>query len=234
MSFIGLLYSGLYLLYVADINISASFILMLIPFMVLFPVLTYGVWRMNRFAFVGSVVLSGFFWFFFGSFLVDDLGNPSNFSMFFGVSTVFFSLITTVVYSALGAKTFWRKGAVASPGKAIPRSSFFALVMAGFIIGGLVVGAFAGATESRLLGNLGKTADIVIVQGAGAQGNPAGYFSPANFTVHVGKAVTWSNGDGTTHTVTSTTREYSTRGTSPRAELIPTTSPRLEHIPTTA
>jgi plastocyanin len=206
VTFIGLVYSGLYLLYVTLSNISASFTLMLIPFMILFLGLAYGVWRTKRFAFIGSAVLSGFFLLFFGSVALEPLGNPSDFLLFFGVSTVFFSLITTVVYSVLGAKTFWKRSVDASlPRRTIPRSSFFALIMVGFIAGGLVVGAFAGQTQARLLGNLGKSADITILQGAGTQGNPAGYFSPANFTVKVGKSVTWSNGDGSTHTVTSTT-----------------------------
>ncbi len=203
--FLGLLYSGLYLVYLTALILptGASFIFMLIPFMVLFLALAYGVWRMNRFAFVVSIILSGIFLLFFGSFLVEDLGNPSSFSMFFGVVTVFFSLIATTVYSILGVRTFWRKGTVIAVGKTIPRSSFFALIMAGFIIGALVVGVFAGATEVRLLGNVGRTANIVIVQGSGTQGNAAGYFSPANFTAKVGQTVTWSNGDGSTHTVTT-------------------------------
>ncbi|MDA4128267.1 MAG: plastocyanin/azurin family copper-binding protein [Thaumarchaeota archaeon] len=202
---VGLLYSGLYLLYITItvLPTGATFIFMLIPFMVLFLVLAYGVWRMNRFAFVGSIILSGIFLLFFGSFLEETIGNPSSFSMFFAVVTVVFSLITTIVYSVLGVRTFWRKGTVIAVGKTIPRSSFFALVMVGFITGALVVGVFAGATEVRLLGNVGKTANIVIVQGAGTQGNAAGYFSPSNFTAKVGQTVTWSNGDGSTHTVTS-------------------------------
>ena len=44
---------------------------------------------------------------------------------------------------------------------------------------------------------------MVILQGAGNQGNPGGYFSPANYTVKVGQTVVWENGDGSTHTVTS-------------------------------
>jgi plastocyanin len=206
VTLIGLVYSAMYLVYVVVSKISASFILMLIPFTILFLALAYGVWRMNRFAFVGSAVLSGFFLLSFGSIALEPLGNPSNFFLFFGVFTVFFSLITTVVYSVLGAKTFWRGGSTtARQRKTIPRSSFFAMIMVGFIAGGLVAGAFAGQTEARLLGNLGKTVNIVIVQGADVQGNPAGYYSPANFTAKIGEAVTWSNGDVTIHTVTSTT-----------------------------
>jgi plastocyanin len=206
VTLIGLVYSGLYLVYVVVSNISAPEILMVIPFMILFLALAYGVWRVNRFAFVGSAVLSGFFLLLFSSPALEVLGNPSNFSLFFGVFTVFFSLITTVVYSVLGAKTFWRRGsATAQQRKTIPKSGFFAIIMVGFIAGGLVAGAFAGQTQARLLGNLGKTANIVIVQGAGTQGNPAGYYSPANFTAKIGEAITWSNGDGTMHTVTSMT-----------------------------
>lgn len=205
VTFIGLIYSGLYLTYVIIPNLTsgASFVLMLVPFVVLFLVLAYGVWRLNRFAFLGSIILTALFIFLEGSFALEALGNPSDSLIFFGVVTVFFSLIATFVYSVLGTRMFWRKGTMATARKTIPRSSFFALFMVGFIAGGLVIGAFAGPTEVRLLGNLGKQSNIVIVQGAGNQGNPAGYYNPASFTVKVGQAVTWSNGDGTTHTVTS-------------------------------
>jgi plastocyanin len=205
VTLIGLVYSGSYLTYIVVSNVSSSFVLMLIPFIVLFLAFAYGVWRMNRFAFVGSAALSGFFLLLFGSMALEPLGNPSDYPLYFGVFTVFFSLVTTVVYSVLGAKTLWRPGSdTARQRKTIPMSSFFAMIMVGFIAGGLVAGVFAGQTQARLLGNLGKSASIVIVQGAGTQGNPAGYFSPANFTAKIGQAVTWSNGDGSTHTVTST------------------------------
>jgi plastocyanin len=214
VTFIGLVYMGLFLFIYTGLYLpiaapynpqNASFALAAIPFTILFLALAYGVWRMNRFAFVGSAMLSGVSVLIYASFALDPLANPSFFPGFFEVYTVLFSMITTVVYSVLGVKTFWRKGATAFARKTSPRSSFFALIMLGFIAGGLVVGAFAGATQTRLLGNLGKSANISIVQGAQNQGNPAGYFSPASFTAKVGQAVTWSNGDGATHTVTSTT-----------------------------
>lgn len=222
VTFIGLVYSGLYLLYVVAPILMAGaaspFLLILLPFAALFLILAYGVWRLNRFAFLGSVVLAGLFLFLEGSFALDALGNPSDSSAFFGVVTVLFSLVATLVYSILGTRMFWRKGAIMAPRKTIPRSSFFALIMLGFIIGGLVIGAFAGPTQARLLGNLGKQADITIVQGAGNQGNAAGYYSPATFTVKVGQTVTWSNGDGGVHTVTSDTSGVFDSGNMPSGD----------------
>ncbi|MBI3841475.1 MAG: cupredoxin domain-containing protein [Thaumarchaeota archaeon] len=79
-------------------------------------------------------------------------------------------------------------------------SSAFALVVVGFIIGALVIGALAGATEARLLG--GATGDVSIVSGASSPSNPQ-FYSPSPFTVAAGHEVTWVNRDGTTHTVTS-------------------------------
>jgi plastocyanin len=81
----------------------------------------------------------------------------------------------------------------------IPFSSVVVLLVIGFVIGSLAVGLAAGATETRLLANSGKSAKVVIVQGAGSRGNPGGYFSPDNYTIKVGQTVTWANGDGTIH-----------------------------------
>jgi len=206
VTLIGLLYAGLYLLFFVIVpNLGVGFVLMLIPFTALFLILAFGVWKVNRFAFAGSAVLTAVFLILEGFFALEALGNPSDSTRFVGVVTVFFSLVATFVYSVLGTVKFWRKGAMAAPPRTILRSSIFALFMLGFIVGALVIGALAGPTEARLLGNLGKTADIVIVQGAATQGNPAGYYAPATFTAKVGQSVVWSNGDGTIHTVTTDT-----------------------------
>jgi hypothetical protein len=47
VTLIGLVYSGLYLVYLIVSNISSPDILMVIPFTILFLAFAYGVWRMN-------------------------------------------------------------------------------------------------------------------------------------------------------------------------------------------
>jgi plastocyanin len=207
-----MLYNTIYLAYLTvPILVAAGpsgFALIVIPFIILFLVGALLVWRMNRIGFLIGIVMSFIFILNFGTFLPTALGNPSSSSEFFGVATVFPTLVATFLYSILGFRTLWRKGAKPGPRRTIPYSSTTALLILGFIFGALVVGLFAGATESRLLANVGKSAGIVIVQGAGTQGNPAGYYSPSTFTTELGPSgtvtVTWSNGDGATHTVTST------------------------------
>lgn len=204
--FIGLLYSGLYLIYVVAPFLgaitSSPFLLILIPFIVLFLVLAFGVWKMNRFAFVGSVVLTALFLYIEGSFALEALGNPAAYDMFFGVMTVFFSLMAAFVYSILGARATWRKGAAMKPRRMIPYSSTLALVVFGIIIGGLIVGAIAGPTEARLLAGSGQSADVSIVSGAANQNNPE-FYHPTSFSATVGAPVTWVNADASTHTVTA-------------------------------
>ncbi len=70
----------------------------------------------------------------------------------------------------------------------------------GFVVGGLVVGLLAGATESRLLQN--GTGDILIVAGAANQNNGQ-FYNPSIFQAKVGQPVTWANRDIAAHTVTS-------------------------------
>jgi plastocyanin len=81
-------------------------------------------------------------------------------------------------------------------------SALLAFAVIGFVIGALVIGAFAATTETRLLASSSTTADITIVSNAAAQGTAAP-FSPVSFTVKVGATVTWVNRDSSVHTVTS-------------------------------
>ena len=87
--------------------------------------------------------------------------------------------------------------------KTIPRSSVAAVLILGFILGGLIVGLLAGGTQTRLLAASGSNGDITIVQGASSASNGQ-FYSPANFTIRLGATVTWVNHDSAPHTVTST------------------------------
>ncbi len=133
---------------------------------------------------------------------VEIYATPSSTYQFFETVTDLPVYAAILLYSILGILELRRKpgGEIPKTRKMIPRSSFTAFLVAGFIIGGLVVGLMAGATESRLLQN--GTGDIVIVSGAGQQNNPQ-FYNPALFTVKVGHTVSWANRDSTAHTVTS-------------------------------
>ena len=204
--FIGLLYSGLYLLYTVVLSLMAGgvadFVYILGPFVAIFLLAAFGVWRRFRFAFLGAAILSALFLFLEGPFVVDSFGNPANYELFFGTITIIFSLLASLVYSVLGFRMFWNKSGVAKPRKTMHFSSSLAWVFLGVIIGALFVGALAGATETRLLNN--GQADISIVAGAASPGSQ-NWYAPASFTAHSGDTVTWANRDGAAHTVTSDT-----------------------------
>jgi plastocyanin len=112
-------------------------------------------------------------------------------------------LFASIIYSFLGLARAWRSSTPPAPRRMIPASSLIVLLALGFVIGGVVIGAYAAQTESRLAAS-GSVAspDIMIVQGAGSSGNGE-FYLPANYTVIAGSTVTWVNHDGTTHSVTS-------------------------------
>ncbi|MDA4128939.1 MAG: cupredoxin family copper-binding protein [Thaumarchaeota archaeon] len=196
--------AGLALLTAAVINIPSAglgpFVLIVLLFTALFFVFAFGSWRGKRWGYIGGIIPSVIVNLLFGS-PTDILYNPGN-TEFPLAFTFYVASFLAIVYGAYG---FYTAKRTAVP-RQISRNSTLALVMAGVAIGGLLVGTFAGATQTRLLSVQGQQGDIKIVQGAGSL--TTGAYSPGNFTVKAGSTVTWSNGDSNVHTVTSTTGAF--------------------------
>jgi plastocyanin len=201
VSFLGLIYVFFVLLNVMISTNFAPFSLIFFPFGVLFLASAYMVWRGSRVGFVASAILGGIFLVLEGTQTLEGLAAVTIPLEFVSVTTAFPVLIAIVVYSVLGARMTWKKGAVPKTPRMIPASSFVILLLLGFILGALLVGFIAAGTESRLI-SASAGGDITIVQGAGNQNNGQ-FYAPPSFTVKAGTTVTWVNHDGSVHTVTS-------------------------------
>lgn len=199
--FLGLIYVALILTYVIFSTGFSPFSVVFIPFIAMFFVSAYGVWRRSRIGYAISLVLSAIFLVLEGAGITDALSAVTIPSEFLSVITAVPILVAVLVYSVLGLRQVWKKGMPAVSPRMIPASSLVILLVLGFIFGGIAIGLVAAGTEARLLGSAGG-GDITIVQGAGNQDN-AQFYSPSTFTVKAGATVTWVNLDGTTHTVTT-------------------------------
>jgi plastocyanin len=198
---LGLVYVTLVLLYVMVVTNFAPFSFIFVPFMVAYLVSAYAIRRGSKWGYVASAAGSAIFLLLQSSRIGDFFGAVTLPGEFLSGMTAVMVLLSVFIYSVLGVRQVWRKGALPSPPpRMIPVSSLVILLVLGFIIGGIVVGFVAADTERRLLGT--STADITIVPGAGSQTNPQ-FYSPANFAVKAGSTVTWVNHDGSSHTVTS-------------------------------
>ena len=86
----------------------------------------------------------------------------------------------------------------------------------------LLVAACGGTSTTSTTAGVGTTAGPATTAGAAAGGAPVeikGFaFNPASVTIKVGETVTWTNKDGTTHTVTADNAGISkAAATSPKA-----------------
>jgi plastocyanin len=174
------------------------------PFAVGFIIFGYASWRRNRWGFLGVGVASLLD---FAILQTDPessaqaaLQAVSHFSFFAIFLPFFVGLVVAIPYGLYG---FYSVRRPRGQSRQVSRSSILAFVAIGVVVGGLIVGAIAGGTESRLLASSGASGDVTIVMGASSQSNP-NFYSPANFTAKVGQAVTWVNRDVSAHTVTST------------------------------
>jgi len=202
--FLGLLYAAIrhfYALFLVYPNSAALYAgLTIVPL-----VGALAVWRGGRVGYMAATLVSFFFVLAEGSLIGSTFSAvtlPSYFLLFVTGVPI---LLASVIYSFLGLRQVWRGDSPPTPRRMIPASSLIILLVLGFIIGGVVIGAFAAQTESRLAsGNSVASPDIIIAQGA-ASSSSRQFYSPANYTTTEGATVTWVNHDGTTHSVTSDT-----------------------------
>jgi plastocyanin len=193
------------LLIAVVINIPAAgfspILLIVVLLVAAFFVFSWGSWGGKRWGYLGGIIPTIIVLLLFGS-PTEVLANPAN-SEFALAFTFYVASLASILYGVYG---FLMTRRPLSEPKQISRSSAAAFVALGVVIGGLLVGSFAGATQTRLLSGTGGQADITIVLGAGSK--TTGAFQPATFTVKVGATVTWYNADASTHTATSTTSVF--------------------------
>lgn len=180
----------------ASASSGSSIFLIVVALAAVFFVGGFFSWRGKRWAYVLGIIASVLILLLFGS-PAEVLANPANqeFSIAF---TFYVSATVAIVYGAYGLYSGRREASMASQ---VSRANVGAFIALGVVVGGLLVGTFAGQTQSVLLA--GSKGDITIVLGASSL--TTGAFKPENYTVKAGTMVTWFNGDATTHTVTSTT-----------------------------
>jgi plastocyanin len=142
----------------------------------------------------GIVVLSPFTF-------VKGVSSPANFGLFFYAITIFPLMAAAALYSLMAYLDLRNPNRPISSNRLYLRRVIIVLIL-GFIIGGVTVGALAAGTENQLLSSVNTSADITIPRGAAVQGYTA--YNPGNFTVKAGNTVTWVNKDTTVHTVTGT------------------------------
>src|SRR5438093_9693056 len=166
-----------------------------IPFIVLFGLSIVAIWVRPKIGYImglisgvaGIAVLSPFTF-------VKGVSNPADFGLFFYVITIFPMMLAAVLYSLMAYLDLRNPNRPISSNRLYLRRLIIILIL-GFIIGGVTVGSFAAGTENQLLSSLSSSANITIPRGATVQGNTA--YSPGNFTVKAGQAVSSVNNDTT-------------------------------------
>lgn len=162
------------------------------------------VWRRGRAGYVASLVIGFLFLILLGLAysIPDALTGFADLYHFLFFVIAMPALAMIIVYSILGLRSVWTKGASPRPGRMIPVTATLALLTAGFVIGGVVFGSLANGAVLAIGKSSNAKADITIACCSNAGVTQP--FSPGNFTMKAGSTVTWVNRDTVTHTVTST------------------------------
>ncbi len=208
--FVDLIFLTYMLLFVATLGTLPIFAIIWIPFIIVNLAAAVGIWRRSRAGYIAAAAVSAVALALFGDggHGVEIFATPANTLEFIAVILLLPSYLAVLLYSVLGLLGVWRRvpAEIAKPVRTIPWSSVTALLIVGFIAGGLVIGLASGATMSRILAGT-SSADITIVLGAASENN-AQFYSPASFQAKVGQTVSWVNRDNSAHTVTSDTNAF--------------------------
>ncbi len=204
MTWIELVYLSFTAFFIATTGTVPFFVFYWSPFMMLMPIAILVIWKRPRIGYILAAIVAGLGLACFsdGGFGVEVWATPSSTAQFFEVITDLPAYFAVLLYAVFGVVKTRAKQTTPplKPLKTLPRYTTAGLLIVGFVIGGLVVGLLAGATESRLLQN--GTGDIVIVSGAASQSNGQ-FYNPTIFQTRVGRTVTWANRDSQAHTLTS-------------------------------
>ena len=197
MPFLTALACGLLALGFAAFFGSVFLLILAAPLLVLAGVL----WRFIKVGYILGTILSALFLVLFAPNIISGLTQFADFGLWLLTMVLAPGLVILLMYSVLGIKLAWRKGAPTTSGRVVTMSSILAFLAVGFIVGGVTIGALANGQILGVVHSSNARAEIVIAPGA-SNGIPQPYF-PANFTTKVGSVVTWLNNDTVTHTVTS-------------------------------
>jgi hypothetical protein len=133
------------------------FELLYLPFVITSIVALVGLWRRSRLGYVAAAAVSALVVVITGAApkpndLIDVLSNPASSGEFFSRITFYPALLAVLVYSVLGFRETSRRRLGADerpPTENIPRSSVVALLVLGFILGGLMIGLLAGGNAEQ-------------------------------------------------------------------------------------
>ena len=158
--YFALLFSALTVQTLVSTGSIQFFELLYSPFVVTSFLALIALWRRSRLGYVAAAAVSVLVVVITGAApkpndLIDVLSNPASSGEFFSRITFYPALLAVLVYSVLGFRETSRRrlgtDQMPSP-KSIPRSSVVALLVLGFILGGLIIGILAGDPDKASRG----------------------------------------------------------------------------------
>lgn len=152
---------------------------------------------------MGGIVASAIFLILESSQIGTILSNPADPNF----TDIFLFIVAAPMSIIYGAYNLYAARKPQIMPKQISRPSVLGLIALGFVLGGVIVGAAAASTQTRLLASASSGKDVSIPIGASNPNNNE-FYIPSTLTVSTGKTVVWFNGDTAAHTVTSTTNVF--------------------------